>query len=380
MNPVKRIASVIMAVLFFSIAMKAEITGAEEITLRLHCWSGYSKPYVESFRKWIKGKYGVNIRMEITNVSDPIEFWHLSRSKQVDLISPAHNILRCSDWPFIDKQVAVPVDLGNIPNYQYLLPVLRRNEFVTVKGEVYGVPYTMGTYGLAYNTQKAEAPETWKVLWNESSKHSYTISKDYSDCNIYITALALGATYENLYDIEQMASVMGLPYLGLSQLQSSPFQKKLNALAANAYSLWQGTANPDEFDRLSYAATWGYAVQQANKKGLKWKMADPVEGTTMWVDHWVVTYAVKDDPFKKRLCEEWIDYCLGKDLQIGVIRNWGVSPVVTNINESLTQDEIDTFHVGDNEYWKSLSLWKNQSGRTKSIYNMLWGNAVKARN
>jgi spermidine/putrescine-binding protein len=342
-----------------------QMAESRDITLRIHCWEGYARPYVKNFVKMVKEKYHIDIRLKITNVSDPEEFWQLSRGRLVDLISPAHNIPLSPSWAFVKGKVALPVNLNNIPRYKDLLPILNKNEFVSLNDKVYAVPYTMGPYGLGYNQNKVNEPESWNVLWGKGNEGFYSISKDYPDCNIYISSLVLGAAYDDLYNVDHL----------FRKIPRNVIQKKLNILAKNAGSLWHGTANPDEFDHLKYAATWGYAVAKANAKGLKWKMAKPREGSTMWVDHWLITYAVKD-PFKKKLCEEWINYCLGPETQIGAIRNWGVSPVVTSINHLITQSEIETFNVGNNDYWKTLSLWKFQKKRTKNAYGILWNNAI----
>ena len=352
------------------VILTSTLSSAEKLTIRLFCWDGYARPYARDFEKLIKQKYNEDIRLEITNLSDPGEFWDKTRSKKADLISPAHNIPHSQRWNFIRGKVILPIELKNIPNYQYLLAHLKKNRFVTQNDLVYGVPYTTGPYGLAYNSAKVTKPESWSVLWQEKSKGRYTISKDYPDCNIYITALVLGAKYDWLYDRDQL----------IAHIPKKQIQKKLNILAANAASLWKGTANPDEFKNLAYAATWGYAVAQANLKGGKWKMVMPKEGTTMWADYWVITYAVKNDSLKKRICEEWINYCLSPKVQVGVIRNWGVSPVVTNIKDLLTKDEIKTFKVGDNDYWKTLSFWENQNARTINFFKHIWKKAMLLNN
>jgi len=341
---------------------------SKEVTLRIHCWEGYARPYAKNFERLIKEKYNIDIHLKITNVSDPNEFWQFSRGRMVDLISPAHNIPRSPSWAFVEGKVALPVNLDNVPRYKDLLPILQHNDFVTQNDKVYAVPYTMGLYGLGYNAEKVKKPDSWNVLWEKSSEGYYTITKDYPDCNIYISSLVLGAAYDDLYNVDRL----------FKKIAQKDIQNKLNVLAKNAGSLWQGTANPDEFSHLKYAATWGYAVSKANAKGLTWKMAKPREGSTMWVDHWLITYAVSD-PLKKKLCEEWINYCLGPELQVGVIRNWGVSPVVTSINHLITPLEMKTFNVADNDYWKSLSLWKFQNKRTKNAYRIFWNNAIKHR-
>ena len=71
------------------------------------------------------------------------------------------------------------------------------------------------------------------------AKSCEEVSKDYPDANIYTSALILGSTYGDLYDIKKLRSSAG---------NEDAIQEKLNALAKNAYSLWAGTANPDEFD------------------------------------------------------------------------------------------------------------------------------------
>ena len=353
----------------------------KKVTLRLHCWHGYAKPYAEEFQNLVKSKHNVDVELRITNVSNPCEFWEFARGRKADLISPAHNILMGPTWNFVKGGIAVPIDRTNIPNYRHILPVLQSSDFATQNGELFGVPYTMGAYGLAYNAEKVKPPESWNVLWEEKSKGRYTVSKDYADCNVYIAALALGAGYSTIYDIDKLLTVpaVGIDRLTLSHLKASRLQEKLNALAQNAYSLWEGTADPDEFDQLAYAVSWGYALQQANRKGLNWVMAKPKEGSVVWVDHWVVTYAVNPDSLKKRLCEEWINHCLGREMQIRMVRNWGASPVVTNISASLTEEEVRTFHVGDNDYWETLSFWEYQSKRTTNAYCALWKNALASR-
>ena len=357
----KHLVIIILIVLF---AFNISSVFAEDVTLRILCWKGYSKPYIEGFQKLISEKYNINVTIEISNVSDPTEFWQKSRAKKVDLISPAHNILKSNKWPFIKGtvNVALPINLDNIPNYKYVLPFLQKSIFVTENNSVYGVPYTMGPYGLAYNADKVAEPKSWNVLWSDKSKNTITLSKDYSDCNIYISALALGAKYDQLYDYDKL----------ISRIPKKALEVKLKKLALNTFSFWEGTANYKEFPKLTYAATWGYAVAQANINGGNWKMADPQEGTTLWVDHWVITYALKDKPLEKKLAEEWINYCLSPELQVGVIRYWGVSPVVTNINDKLTKSEISIYKPGQNDYWRTLSLWENQTTRTSNGYINMW--------
>ena len=131
-----------------------------------------------------------------------------------------------------------------------------------IKGKRYGLPYNCGPYGLDYNTAVVKAaPTSWKIFWDPQYKGKYTINNNFPKCNIWITALSLGYTYDQIFDIDK--------------LDRTKIQQKLNILAQNAKSLWDGSANPDEFPQLALATDWGFAAAQANKKGGKWLIAAP---------------------------------------------------------------------------------------------------------
>ena len=155
--------------------------------------------------------------------------------------------------------------------YQAVFHRFQADQSLIHEGKRYGVPYNCGPYGLAYNTEVVkEAPASWNILWDPQYAGKYTINNNFPKCNIWITALALGYTYDQIFDV--------------NKLDRAKIQEKLDVLAKNAKSLWDGEANPDEFPELSLATTWGFAAQQANLKGGKWLIASPKEGGTAWME------------------------------------------------------------------------------------------------
>jgi len=252
---------------------------AKNVELRIHCWEGYSEPYIEGFKDYVLNKYDIRLTMKVTHVSSPEEFWNVARNRQADLICPAHNLFE-GRRPFVKYDVVIPLNMDNIPNYQNVKMALRDLRFAKKRDSIHGVPYAMGVYGLAYNADKVEEPDSWKILWNSKSKNRYSISKDYPDANMYITALSLGVPFTHLYDVDML----------LDMVSSDQLQRQLSGLAENSFSMWEGIANHTEFDELHYATTWGNAVLKANMNGLNWKMASPVEGDTAFIDYWAVTY------------------------------------------------------------------------------------------
>jgi spermidine/putrescine-binding protein len=257
-----------------------------------------------------------------------------------------------------------PVDVENIPNLKNMMPVFRDDTTPIFAGKRYGVPYNCGPYGLAYNADVIDAaPTTWNILWEPQYAGKYTINNNFPKVNVWITALALGYGYDDIFDI--------------ARLDREKVQRQLNVLAKNAKSLWDGAANPDEFPELSLATTWGFAAQQANLKGGNWLLASPKEGGTAWIDCWYI--GVGAEGITKTLAEEWINFMLDPARQADVVKSQGVSPVIADVGDLLDAKDKAMFHVGDEAYFKTVALWRVMSEETEEAFNNMWEEAKTHR-
>jgi len=339
---------------------------AKKETLRITCWGGYAKPYVADFQKLVKDKYDVDVDVQIFNPTDQDEFFRAVKDNTADLISPPIELPKIPRFfsyqegnPYLQ-----PVDVNNIPNLSKMMPVFRDDQTPFYNGVRYGVPYNCGPYGLAYNLDKvAAAPASWNVLWDPAYAGQYTINNNFPKVNVWITALALGYGYEDIFDI--------------NKLDRAKVQEKLNVLAKNAKSLWDGAANPDEFPELSLATTWGFAAQQANLKGGNWRLATPAEGGTAWIDAWYLGAGAQG--MTKTLAEEWINFMLEPARQADVVKSQGVSPVMADTGDILNDEEKAMFHVGDEAYFKTVALWRVLSEETEQAFNAMWEEAKQQR-
>ncbi len=245
-----------------------------------------------------------------------------------------------------------------------LLPVFLEDTTPIYAGQRYGVPYNCGPYGLAYNADVVKTtPTSWNVLWAPQYKGQYTANNNFPMVNVWITALSLGYSYDEIFDIDK--------------LDRAKIQTKLNVLGQNAKTLWDGAADPKGFPTLSLATTWGFAAQHANLDGGNWLIATPKEGGTAWVDAWYITSAAEG--LTKRLAEEWINFMLNPENQADVVKSQGVSPAVVSVGDLLNAKEKAMFHVGDNEYFKTVALWRVMSPETEKAFNEMWETATKGR-
>ncbi len=158
----------LIVILFFCIVLTPYCYSEE---LRILCWEGYAPgTHTKQFEQFIKNRYDIDLKVVVKDVSDPKEFFYEIRAKNVDLISPAHNIPKSHQWNLIRGKLVLPINLENIPNYQYIIPALKKAEYITQDDKIYGVPIVYGPYGLAYNTSLVKKePKSWNVFWEKNT-------------------------------------------------------------------------------------------------------------------------------------------------------------------------------------------------------------------
>lgn len=338
-----------------------------DVTLNLLTWEGYAPDdQVAEFKRLVQKKYSEKLIFNIKYVSSADEFFQGVRRKSVDIIVPSHNIIKDERYKLIVQKLILPINLANIPNYSKILPSLQEAEYATDNGNVYSIPLVHGPYGLAYNTKKVSpAPTSWNIFWSDEHKGNYTLSSDYSEANIYITALALGFTPDQITDVKK--------------LSAPATRTKLAQLIKNANNLWVGVDTAHDLSRNNLGAAWGFSFPQLLKQGQMWAMATPKEGTTGWVDGHAISQSLAAKPKSKRIAEEWINFTLSDNFQIkAIVRGIGSAPVNTTIKDRLTVKEVALYHLDDPTYFKNQRiLWPTLSTRQRNFFKSLWNDALK---
>ncbi len=355
---------------FLIVIPYAGMVQAEEMNLRFLVWEGYApREYTEKFEAYIEKKHNVSLTIEVAYVSNSDSFYDPIRSKEVDIVAPPYHMFKDERWGLMDRELILPLNLNNIPNYYHISPALRQADYLLRNGKTYAVPLVQGPYGLVYNKRFVkEAPLSWNVLWNPKYKNNYVIAENEYMLNCMFTALALGYPREVLTSFDA--------------LNNDEFKSKLNLLAINAHSFWDGVDKADDLYGHSLGTSWGFSLKGLKERGEIWKIANPKEGTVYWVDNYAITWAVKDKPLLRAIAEEWCNYVLSPEFQVDVVmRNLTCNPVTTNIKHLVTKEEIERFHLDfPEEYQKTRIAERNLSLRDRNGLKLLWDGAKQARN
>lgn len=353
------IASVLIFCMYFNSPVFAE-------TLRILSWEAYMPlKFQQKLIKMAKDKHGIDLELEIKFVNGNEDFFPALRDNTADIITPSHNVPRDSRYQLIKHRLVIPLNIQNIPNYKNVDPSLQKAGYCTEGSSIYGVPVARGPYGLVYNTALvSEPPKSWNILWDQKFKNKYAIGKFQYEENIFSAALAMGFSQDDISNYKK--------------LNTPEFQDKLKQLVSNAHGFWEGVDKPEDLKGLSLATAWGDSLNGLKKMGEIWKIAEPSEGTTAWVDNFMISHSLEKKPKLKLIAEDLFNIILSDEYQIYVAREIGSTPIVTTIIDKLTQDEIERFHLNDPDFYKNNRiLWPTLSKIERKGLKRLWDKAMK---
>ncbi|MCP4345324.1 MAG: extracellular solute-binding protein [Desulfobacterales bacterium] len=362
----KLFGSVYLAAVFLMVFATVPVSGE---TLRILTWEGYEyKDYHQSFIELVKKKYDVSLKLDISYVMTDDDFFPALRDGKTDVITPSHHIAKDKRFRLIDHKLVLPINTDNIPNFRHIIPALQKPEFYTKNNVLYGVSFQRGaSLALAYNADiVSKAPTTWNVLWEPKYKDRYVTGKDTYEQNCYIAALAMGISRDKIGDYRT--------------LNTPQFQKKLAQLAANAHSMWGSAETPKDLEGMSVAAIYGIALPELKKMGRNWKIATPLEGTTGYLNPFMIGDSLKDKPLLKQIAEEWINYVLTDELQVYTARQLLLSPVTTTVAARLTPEEIVQHHLDNVKLFEKYNILFPRLGKLdRQGLKRLWEHALKQK-
>ncbi len=361
----KQRAITMMAMIMLSCALlQISANATESTTLRMLIWEGYAPEHLRMKFKELMKTQGIDVTFEIKYVSGPDEFTSALKKWKADMITPSNHQPKDGRYKLIKNRLTLPLDLSKIQNYRDIIPALQKAEYCTVKGKVYSIPLARGPYGLIYNSDVVkDEPRSLNVLLDPKYKGRYAMAGDFDDSNIYVAALAAGIDRKDIFSF--------------AKVYTPAVREKLKAITQNAESFWLGIDEAKCHKGLALGLTWGFCLPELRQMGENWKLASPKEGTTGWVDGFMIASAVQRDPVKLNVCHEYLNFVLSTDYQLYVVRGLASAPVTESIKNHLNPDEIADFHLDDPRYFaETFILWQPLKKKDRDGFRAMWKEAT----
>ena len=178
----KRLFSLSLAILVLVALMGCFSSCAdrgEVVTLYVYNWGEYISDGSEGtvnvnreFEKYCEEELGKKVKVNYSTYSSNEDMYAKvsSKSSVYDVVVPSDYMIQ----RMATNGMLLPLDLEQIPNYQYILDRFKGDNvyYELGDGKVYSVPYTYGMVGIIYNTAKVPADDpnigSWELMWDET--------------------------------------------------------------------------------------------------------------------------------------------------------------------------------------------------------------------
>lgn len=171
----KTVVTVLTAlVMLVGAALMASCGGKGDATvLNVYNWGEYISDGSEGsidvnarFEEYCKEK-GLNVKVNYTTFDSNESMYNKLKSGAVsyDIVIPSEYMIE----RMIKEDMLEPLNMANIPNFQYIYDSFKTPFYDPDPNKVYSVPYFYGLVGIIYNTEFVDPKdaESWDILWNE---------------------------------------------------------------------------------------------------------------------------------------------------------------------------------------------------------------------
>lgn len=321
--------------------------GPGEGAINILAWAGYAEdgttdPSVDWVTPFEKAT-GCQAKVQVANTSD--EMFEKMGTGDYDVVSASGD----SSLRMIYAGKVAPVNTDLFENYADIFAFQKDQAWNAVNGVSYGIPHGWGANLLSWRTDVVSpAPDSWGVVWDESSPYKGKIAVYDSPTYLADAALYLMKTQPDLkitnpyaLDQEQFDAAVALA-------------TKQKDIVGSYWSSYADNQKAFEAGSSVLGTSWQIIINLAQADKAPVEGVLPTEGSTGWADTWMVD-AKSPHP---NCAYQWLNWITTPDVQAQVAEWFGEAPA----NEkacALTSDtgHCDTFHAADEAYFKQIWFW-----------------------
>jgi len=258
--------------------------GGDQKQLNIFAWANYVSDEIQS---GFEEEFDVHLVVDTFASNEDLLTKLQSGASGYDIIMPSDFMVEI----MIKENLLAKLNRSNIPNFRNISPQFLGKYFDTEN--LYSIPYTWGTAGIAYDASKVNPPpNSWSALWEEKYSRRFSMLDDQRE--VIGVALKLSGHSVNTTNLGQLAMAKQklIEQKPLVKLYRSEADEILNSGDVDMAHCWSG----DAFRAAQNRPVLRYVI--------------PMEGSTQFID----TVCIPKSAPNKVLAEQFIDYLLRPEI------------------------------------------------------------------
>ncbi len=334
----------------------------QDISINVYNWGEYISTGSEAGTLNVNAEFTklTGIKVNYTNYATNEELYAKLKGggANYDVIIPSDYMIS----KMIKEDMLQPLDMSNIPNFQYIMPSFVDPAYDTEN--LYSVPYTWGTVGLIYNTTMVDIPEEdidWDILWNP----------DYADQILM---------FDNPRDAFAIAEIMmGYSLNTEDEVELTAAANKLK----EQKSVVQAYVMDEIFDKMAANDAWIAPYYAGDALTILEENEDlafvvPKSGTNLFVDAMCIPAGAK----QKEAAEMYINFMCEPDIAYANIDYICYSTPHSAAYEMLDEETRNNpvSYPGDDYLNANTTIFVNLSDEANLLMQTLWTEMKSAEN
>ena len=322
--------------------------GDSENNLNVLVWPGYAEegstdPVIDWVSPFEKNS-GCDVLVKTFNT--PQEAINLMQAGGYDIISAPSEI----SSNLISTSKVQPINTYLLNNYDTIFDDLKERSWNKVEENIFGVAQGRGANLLAFNSSNINNQIVdWNLTFDPESMLKGKVSVQDSPMTIAIAALYLMKNNPNL-EITNPYALDRNQFDAVMELITS--QK---VLVGNYWSDYASDLAAIKSGQVEIGTSWQATINSANAATQVLNSVKPVEGTTGWVNNWMISSETKSI----NCSYKWIDWMISPQTNALTAEWFGEAPANKEAC-ALTADEnhCNLFQAADEKFWSDIYYWQ----------------------
>lgn len=326
-------------------------------TLKVYNWGEYID---EDVITQFEDETGISVIYDVFETNEEMYPVVEAGGVKYDVVCPSDYMIQ----RMIDNNILAELDYDNIPNADQIGDPYWKMSQGFDPDNKYSVPYCWGTVGILYNKQMLEQlgvpePTSWADLWDPKLADEILMQNSIRDA--FMIALKQKGYSLNTSDPEELA-----------QARDMLIEQKPLVQAYVIDQVRDKMINGEAAEGVIYSGEMLYIQEQIQELGLNYDLeyVVPDEGTTLWIDSWVIPKNAKH----KENAEAFINFLCRPDIAKMNFDYITYSTPNTAARELIEDPAIRNSKIAfpDASELERCETFQFLGDKNDAIYNKLW--------